>query len=110
MSSFYRYARTAGVVPANPVEEVARPYVSADSPTLGLDRAQAVAMLDAARELGPTPYAFLAVMLGCGLRVSEAVALDVADLDTVRGYTVANVTGKGGRKRVVPSPPSWWTP
>ena len=50
--------------------------------------------------------ATLALLAGCGLRVSELCALtwtQVAELDT--DHPVLRVRGKGGRDRVVPLPP-----
>ncbi|MDX8392147.1 MAG: tyrosine-type recombinase/integrase, partial [Mariprofundaceae bacterium] len=44
--------------------------------------------------------ALLAVMYGCGLRVSEAVGLDVHDID-LRGAEM-RVHGKGGKERISP--------
>jgi integrase/recombinase XerC len=46
--------------------------------------------------------ALFELMYGAGLRVGEAVALDVRDLDLVRGEV--RVWGKGGKERVVPLP------
>jgi len=46
--------------------------------------------------------ALLAVMYGCGLRVSETVGLDVTDLDVSAGEV--RVLGKGRKERVVPVP------
>jgi len=46
--------------------------------------------------------ALLAVMYGCGLRVSETVGLDVTDLDVSAGEV--RVLGKGRKERVVPLP------
>lgn len=46
--------------------------------------------------------ALLAVMYGCGLRVSEAVGLDLADLDLQSSEL--RVLGKGRKERVVPVP------
>lgn len=103
--SFYEYAEDLGLIARNPAEKVKAPRVSSDSPTLGLDRADAVAFLDAARIDGPLTYALAAVLLGLGLRVSEALGLTVEDLQTERGHTVARVIGKGGKRRTVPAPP-----
>jgi site-specific recombinase XerD len=50
---------------------------------------------DALRDL-----ALLELLYGSGLRVAEAQALDVADLDPYAG--TVHVVGKGGRERIVP--------
>jgi integrase/recombinase XerD len=42
----------------------------------------------------------LETLYGCGLRVSELVGLDVADVDLARGFV--RVLGKGGKERLVP--------
>ncbi len=46
--------------------------------------------------------ALLAVMYGCGLRVSEVVQLNLADIDM--GEAEMRVRGKGGKERVAPIP------
>lgn len=46
--------------------------------------------------------ALVAVMYGCGLRVSEAVGLDLEDLDL--GQQELRVLGKGRKERIVPLP------
>lgn len=53
---------------------------------------------DAASELRDA--ALLAVMYGCGLRVSEAVGLDLADIDMPSAEL--RVRGKGGKERISP--------
>jgi integrase/recombinase XerD len=40
-----------------------------------------------------------------GLRVSEAIDLTIADLDTERGHRVVRILGKGGRRRTAPLAP-----
>ena len=46
--------------------------------------------------------ALLAVMYGCGLRVSEVVGLNLVDIDM--GEAEILVRGKGGKERIVPVP------
>jgi len=46
--------------------------------------------------------ALLAVMYGCGLRVSEVAGLNLADIDM--GGAEIRVRGKGGKERVAPIP------
>ncbi|MBM3517986.1 MAG: tyrosine recombinase XerC [Alphaproteobacteria bacterium] len=70
-----------------------------------LSEAAARATLAAAGTLGTTPWhqardaALLTLLYGCGLRLSEALALDGRDLPP--GAESIVVRGKGGRERVV---------
>ncbi|MGE0614412.1 MAG: tyrosine recombinase XerC [Bacteriovoracia bacterium] len=50
--------------------------------------------------LGQRDRALLEVLYGCGLRVSEAVGLDLADVDLSREWL--RVLGKGNKQRSVP--------
>jgi site-specific recombinase XerD len=110
VSSWYRYLVSTGVTDANPVDAVDRPGVDRDSsPTVGLTGAQAATFMRAARAAtGPTARrdaALLALLAELGLRVGEALRLDVADLRQNRGHRTVRVTGKGGRHRELPVPP-----
>ena len=105
LASFYVYAIDAGALDRSPVERVRRPKVSAESPRLGLDRDEACRILAAARTAGPRDYALVAVLLGNGLRVSEALGIDADALELERGHRVVRVVGKGGKVRTVPLAP-----
>jgi site-specific recombinase XerD len=110
VSSWYRYLVSTGVTGTNPVDAVDRPGVDRDSsPTVGLTGAQAAAFMRAARAgTGPTARrdaALLALLAELGLRVGEALRLDVTDLRRNRGHRTVRVTGKGGRHRELPLPP-----
>jgi len=49
--------------------------------------------------------AMIAVLLGCGLRRGELVALEIKDIQTRQGHwAVVDLAGKGGRIRTVPMP------
>ncbi len=50
--------------------------------------------------LGLRDRALLETLYGCGLRVSEVVGLDTADLDLAEGFL--RVFGKGSKERLVP--------
>ena len=50
----------------------------------------------------PVYRGVLAVMYGCGLRIGEAVALTVKDIDAER--MVIRVVGKGNKERLAPLP------
>ena len=50
-------------------------------------------------------YAMLAILLGCGLRRSELVGLEVNDIQMRQGHwAVVDLIGKGGHTRTVPIP------
>ena len=105
VSGFYAYAADEGLIARNPVERVKRPRVSDESPRCGLDRDGFRALLRAAEADGPRSNA-LACLLGLnGLRVSEAVAADVADLGSERGHRTLSVRRKGGKIATVPLAP-----
>ena len=75
-----------------------------------LTRDQAQALLNAADTStlkGLRDRAILAVLLGCGLRRSEAAALTVDHVQQREGrWVVCDLVGKGNRTRTVPMP-SW---
>ena len=50
-------------------------------------------------------YAMLAILLGCGLRRSELVVLEVDDIQMRKGHwAIVDLIGKGGHIRTVPVP------
>ncbi len=64
---------------------------------------ETMALLDASDPQNPPPLrdqALLELLYGSGLRVSEAVGLNVPQLDLAQG--LVRVTGKGGKERLVP--------
>jgi site-specific recombinase XerD len=106
VSSAYRYAVSVGTLAINPAEHVRRPKVDADqTPTIGLTAAEARAMLDAAEAESPRTHALVALLLGAGLRVSEALTARAEDMGTDSGHRFLRVTGKGGKTRRVPLHP-----
>lgn len=99
VSSFYRYAVRHGAAAVNPMADVDRPDVSNESMTPGLSREEADRLLDAATAAGPRLRALVLLLLGTGMRVSEAVKADTGDLSTERGRRVLLVTRKGGKRQ-----------
>ena len=100
LSSFYEYAIDADAIASNPTTRVTRPKLSKVSPTLGLSKAEAAAFLEAAENAGPRDYALARLLILNGLRVSEALGLDVESVQTERGHYAVQVTGKGSQKRL----------
>jgi len=106
VSSAYRYAVSVGTLPTNPAQHVRRPHVDADeSPTVGLTAEEAAAVLEAARQESPRTYALMALLLGAGLRVSEALSARAENMGTDSGHRFLTVHGKGDKPRRVPLHP-----
>jgi integrase/recombinase XerD len=99
----HRFAVREGVAASDPAKAVRPP-----SPALRLPKALPLAdveaILDAAGAAGSTlalrDRALLELLYGTGARISEAVGLDVDDLDLDEG--LVRLRGKGGKERVVP--------
>ena len=110
VSSWYRWMIRNGHVTGNPAANLPRPHVDPDtSMTPGLTKEQALAMLEAADKAtgpqAPRNAAIMAVYLYTGIRVSELIGADVADLGVDRGHRILRVTRKGGRRKPVVLPP-----
>jgi len=104
--SFYRYATDTGALTVNPTAGVRTPYVSPEAVKAGLSLAETRAVVNAAIATeGRATRATVALLLGAALRVSEATAATVEHIQHIDGHTVLAVTGKGGRRRLVPLSP-----
>ena len=99
----HRFWLLEGVTETDPAAGVRPPTPAKRLPkAITVDQVEA---LLAAASLGDTPTslrdrALLEVLYGCGARISEAVGLDVDDLDLDAG--AVRLKGKGGKQRVVP--------
>lgn len=105
LSSFYLFSNDEGVPLAggtNPAGRVRRPKVSDESPRLGLDKAEAKALMEAAADSTPRDEVLVALLLMNGLRVSEALSVRFEDVQNEAGHTVLSVTRKGGGSARVP--------
>lgn len=56
--------------------------------------------------LAARDIAVFSLLYGCGLRISEALALTAADFDMSRSSAAIRVVGKGGKERIVPLLPA----
>ncbi|HEY4277681.1 MAG TPA: tyrosine-type recombinase/integrase [Conexibacter sp.] len=104
VSGFYAYALDEGLIDKNPVARVKRPRISDRSSTLGLSKARAKRLLQAARHEGPREHLLVLLLLHLGLRVSEAVNADVEDLGEEQGHAVLRIKGKGEKEKRTPVP------
>ena len=107
LSSFYRYALSAELIKANPVELVKRPRLDPDhSGTAGLSKDQAKALLVAAWSAGPRSHALVSLLLFTGIRLSEALNAGTTDYGHDAGHRTLRIRRKGGTegKVAVPAP------
>lgn len=89
----------------NPMELIETPRLGRKLPdTLTVDEIDAlIAAIDLSSPEGERNRAMLETLYGCGLRVSELVALRISDLFFEEGFI--KVTGKGNKQRFVPIAP-----
>jgi integrase/recombinase XerC len=99
--SWLRYLNRQGVLKGNPADGLRGPRREKTLPTfLTVDAlAKLLAAPPADAPLGLRDRAILEALYSAGMRVSELVGLDVADLDLADG--VATVRGKGKKERLV---------
>ena len=102
LRSFYRHLRREGLIEADPTATVTSPRRGRKLPQV-LTRGEVGKLLDQPRGSTPTDLrdrALLELMYACGLRASEAIGLEVADVDLEEGLLRAR--GKGSKERIVP--------
>lgn len=102
IKAFHKFLVREGITANHPTARLPLPKVP--------DRLPDVVSIDDIDRLLSQPFAdtpsglrdraLLEVLYGCGLRVSEAVGLDVTDLDLAEGFL--RVFGKGSKERLVP--------
>lgn len=99
--AFYRWLHKTGRIDADPAADLSPPSVGRGLPkTVEVDALSR--LLDTAHAgRSSRDVAVLEVLYGAGLRVAEAAALRLGDLD-LRAGIVAVRRGKGGRERRVP--------
>lgn len=103
VAGLYDALVASGELERSPVAGVHRPSPDARA-RLGLDADVLARLADAARNAGPQEELLVALLLYCGLRVSEAVGIDVRDVMRHEGQLHLDVRRKGGRREVVGVP------
>ena len=100
--SFLKHASREGRIETSPAASIPTPRVARKLPaTLTVD--EMFNLLDRIEEADPISRrdrAILELLYAAGLRVSELVALDLADVDL--SSSMVRVTGKGNKQRLVP--------
>jgi integrase/recombinase XerD len=99
LKGFYRFAYGEGRIAVDVAALIDLPRQGRRLPdTLSID--ETGRLMDAAAEAGPRDAALLELLYGAGLRVSEALGLDLDDLSLDGAFV--RVIGKGDKERLVP--------
>jgi integrase/recombinase XerC len=102
LRGYFKYLIVRKVIAHDPCEGVHNPRQLKPQPTF-LNVDQAISLMQAKVQDGPQglrDQALVELLYGSGLRISEALALDVDDVDP--GRLFIKVAGKGGKERMVP--------
>ena len=102
LRSFYRHLRREGTIEHDPTAELRGPPKSQRLPQV-LSRDEVARLLGGPKGTDPRALrdrALLEVMYACGLRASEAIGLELSDVDLEEG--VVRARGKGSKERLVP--------
>jgi integrase/recombinase XerD len=102
LRSFYRHLRRDGVLDRDPTSELRAPRSRARLPKV-LSRDEVVRLLQQPQGSSLAAFrdrALLETMYACGLRASEAISLELSELDLEAG--IVRARGKGSKERIVP--------
>jgi site-specific recombinase XerD len=98
LTSFFEHALGAGAVSSNPVVAVERPAASRTGQPAGLDEDDALALLDAAAAVGPKVVVLVALLMLEGMKLAEALGLDIERLDGSGWAMRATVVRRGAEE------------
>jgi integrase/recombinase XerD len=102
LRSFYRHLRRDGLLDTDPTATLSAPRRTRKLPQV-LTRGEVEKLLSQPCGTAPAALrdrALLELMYACGLRASEAIGLELMDVDLEEG--VLRARGKGSKERVVP--------
>jgi integrase/recombinase XerD len=102
LRSFYRHLRRESVIAHDPTADLRAPRKSQKLPQV-LTRGEVGQLLATPKGTDPAALrdrALLELMYACGLRASEAIELEISDIDLRAG--VLRARGKGSKERLVP--------
>lgn len=104
LKGFYRYCVEEGCIVQSPAEKVKVPKIQRDETKLiGITRLELSTLLQVAKNTSPEKWALVSLLGLMGLRVSEAISINVENIHGEnRGYRTLNIVGKGGKPATIP--------
>lgn len=105
VKALYRYLCLERIIDVDPTLLIDAPRIGRRLPdVLSVDEIDAmIASIDLSKPEGRRNRAMMETLYGCGLRVSELVALKFSDVDFEHEFAI--VRGKGDKERIVPVSP-----
>jgi len=104
LNTFFNYLVDMEVLEKNPVKKSLRIRKVKQKVPDALTKGEIDTILKAARERCERDYLMAKLMLYCGLRISELLALRKKDIVENKGKAVLRVVGKGNKERFIPLP------
>ena len=100
--SFFKYCYRRGFIQNNPAQMLMVPKKEQKLPKYAASNELDMMMdqVDTDTPRGKQDLAILELIYGCGLRLSEAVSLDLNDIDLQQQRV--SITGKGNKQRILP--------
>jgi integrase/recombinase XerD len=102
INGYYKHAVLEGALDANPSAYIKRPEVEFRSTTPTLSRDEIFLLLDAARDYSARDHALFCLLGLNGLRIGEALALDVSDVISEDGAPAVSVSRRYGLRQTLP--------
>lgn len=104
LKGFYRYCVEEGCMTQSPAERLKIPKIQRDDTKLiGISRLEFSTLIQIAKTSSPEKWALVSLMGLMGLRVSEAISINVEDIHGEnRGYRTLSIIGKGSKPATIP--------
>ncbi len=102
LKAFFKYLLLENIIESDPSELLDSPRTGRKLPDfLTVEEIERMILqIDLSTPEGERNKAIMEIMYGCGLRVSELIALKITDIHTKAGYI--RIIGKGNKERLVP--------